>query len=814
MLRLAFTQLLCLIWSVLCTGLVYECNFDGLKLKEGLEQNLSSSIALLTFARQLPLSRALSHSCIVRTDRKESFLHVKAKTYGETRGALHVAVYDADENSLGQLDISVTGSWRKMSTCPQKSGQSYLVQFTGTPNVSYTAEIYDDVPNVTIGKEVSFDLSTQSPSQIFQFKPMKGISKTQLDITVESDSMTSAYLKVSHTCKEVAANDIKYLNYNGGSLRLTFAEKGRITLSKASSPPLKDSGSAWFIGIALKDDSDVANVTKPVRLTLTKSFDYDYSRPFYFLIGTSFFGGIVVALWALLCFREPYILAHEDSLIADNTTASFSTSGTGFKANLKSLLSSCWRNGGESDELRPLVRGSRDRTPLTWKEIGRAMKNVLFHHWFSKGPKTFSYTTCIVGFVLLVGAFQFVFEDWHLMIQEGDRDKCFYNDLCYRVSGYDIPFNLMISNLAYMIHGFILWWSVWIMEAELLAWCQRIERSNRLKSPRLPTSQVELPKHVLKCPNINAHLASMSVPPLLTTPEESILLHAKAHKKKYTFSIGYAFAWGLIFEGCFSMLYHLCPTKLTFQFDAAFMFVISGLIVLSLYNGISFKECAHGRRIQQPVEASNFFLYFIVPLYVFNYFGSLYYSNTESLSVGMQIVFVLCLVAYYIIMFSWAGVKLFYNISRWGDFKRCDVLTKAVIFIVILALASIALPVLFKTNFPNIFLFTCILACLLAIMGKVVIKFWQSERSHWTVKKVAFRIFQGSYVLVTLGVMGTAVWIFSMKATTDKVQPPEISRDLNHACAVVGFFDYHDLWHILSSFALLMGAYLVLYISE
>ena len=89
MLRLAFTQLLCsVVFSVLCTGLVYECNFEGLKLKEGLGQNLSSSIAPLTFARQLPLSRALSHSCIVRTDTKESFLHVKAKTYGETRGKL------------------------------------------------------------------------------------------------------------------------------------------------------------------------------------------------------------------------------------------------------------------------------------------------------------------------------------------------------------------------------------------------------------------------------------------------------------------------------------------------------------------------------------------------------------------------------------------------------------------------------------------------------------------------------------------------------------------------------------------------------
>lgn len=730
-----------------------------------------------------------------------------------------MAVYGADEASLGHLDISdSSNSWSTLVTCPQPSSQRYLVLLTGTPNASYAAEISDDVSSVTLDKKESFEITSQTPSKVFQFKPVKGISKKQLDITVESSSNIPAYLKVSHTCEEVAVNDIKYLDYKGESLRLSFAKRGRITLSKASVPPLEDSDTAWFIGIALKGKTD-GNITKNVKLTLTSSFDYDYSRPFYFLIGTSFFGGIVVALWALFCFREPYILVHEDNHIEDSVSFSSASSvapSTGIKDNLKSLFSSCWgrKEGAEAGELRPLLRGPRDKTPLTWKEIAHAMKKVSLNHWFAQGPKTFSYTTCIVGFVLLVGAFQFVFEDWHLMIKDGDRDKCYYNDFCYRVSQYDIPFNLMISNLAYMIHGLVLGWSVWVMEAELFAWCKRLARKNRRQTFRLPAGQVELPKHMLKCPNINAHMAKMSVPHLQTDPEEAELLHAEAHKRKYTFSIGYAFAWGLIFEGCFSMLYHFCPTSLTFQFDTAFMFVISGLIVLSLYNGISYKECTYGKRIQTPVDSNNFFLYFIVPLYVFNYFGSLYYSNPESLSLGIQIFFVLCLVVYYIIIFSWAGIKLFYNISRLSDLKKCDAFTKAVIFIVILALAGIVFPVLFETNFPNMFLFSCILTCLLAITGKALIQFWRSERSHWTIQKVAFRLFQASYVLATLGVMGTAVWIFSFKATTNKVELPEKSRDLNQDCAVVGFFDYHDLWHILSSFALLMGAYLVLYISE
>ena len=200
---------------------------------------------------------------------------------------------------------------------------------------------------------------------------------------------------------------------------------------------------------------------------------------------------------------------------------------------------------GNTDESRPLsVLVVQRRIPLTWNEFLGAMRKVLYGYWVGRGPKTFSYTTCIVGFVLLIGAFQFVFEAWKGMIESGDRDRCYYNDFCYRVSDYDIPFNLMISNLVYIIHGIILAFSVFWREAELLALCHRIVCDGRSELP-LPESQVKLPE-------------------------------------QDTISIGYSFAWALVFQGCFSMVYHFCPKQLTFQFDSAFMFVISGLIVLSL----------------------------------------------------------------------------------------------------------------------------------------------------------------------------------------------------------------------------------------
>ena len=418
---------------------------------------------------------------------------------------------------------------------------------------------------------------------------------------MSSQSDAVAHLKVSHICKQ--AKNTKLLDYSGYYLRLTFNKKGRITLSRAWRLSLDSSGFT-YIGIALEDQS-YENLTKSVKLTLTSSFDYNYSGPLLFLICVSLFGGILVFLWAWFCFRDSYILPQ--------------------------------------DLFEGL--GDQQRTSLTCTDIFRAMKKVFFGHWVAPRPKTFSYTKCIVGFVLMIGAFQFVFGAWNGMIESGDRDRCYYNDFCYRVSDYDIPFNLMISNLVYMIHGLILAFFAWVMEAKLFANCLRPARDRRREVRPVPVDQVQLPKHCIECPCIDAHLTNMSVPRSEPADEEAnILLDAKACKRKYTFSIGYSLAWALMFEGCFSTVYHFCPKQLTFQFDVAFMFVISGLIIISLYNGTSLKECTVHGKVQLPVHSKNFFLFFIVPLYIFNYFGSLYASDEIGTGVTM---FIICVVAYY-----------------------------------------------------------------------------------------------------------------------------------------------------------------------
>ena len=361
-------------------------------------------------------------------------------------GSLHVSVYRADESSLGHLDILQSSfDQNSLPLCSSNELSENYLTFSGTPGLNFALEIAQ-VKDIKLGETRPFTLSSRDPVRIFKFVPTGDISDTQLDITVTSESAdVPAYLKVSRVCKDVQKDNIDEVNYKQGeSIRLSFAKKGRITLSKVSVPPLTDSTSSWFIGIAIKNATGKTwpNATKTVNLTLTRSFDYSYSGPLLILgLGISFTLGVLVSLWAWFSFRE--------CICRPQCTAS---------AEIESI---------------------NNTIQLSWVEFFLAMCHVFSRYSFGRGPKTYSYITCIVGSVLMEGAFQFVFANWYVMIHEGDRDNCYYNDVCYRVRYLDVPYNLIISNLAYVVHDLILVMNVWCMESELLARCRNLANRGR-----------------------------------------------------------------------------------------------------------------------------------------------------------------------------------------------------------------------------------------------------------------------------------------------------------------------------------------------
>ena len=669
-------------------------------------------------------------------------------------GSLHLSVLDEDESFLqGHLDIpksAISERWTGLPLCPSRSSNDFVkkhLTFSGTPGVRFTIEASQDY-EIDLNEEKTYQIFEWNTVNVFQFTPPKDISETQLDITVTSESDVPCYMKVSQICQDVNKDNIRVVDYRGESIRLSFAKKGRITLSTASTPPLTDSTASWYIGLALNNAAGTTplNASKTGTLTVTRSFNYSYGGPMSFICLVPFFFGGIVAVWALYCFKEPHV--------------------------------SPWASHIE---------------PVTRKDVCRAMCKVLCTYWFAGGHKTYSYITCIVGCVLMVGAFQFVYADWYLMIQEGDRDHCYYNDFCYRVLYYDIPFNLMSSNFAYILHAFILALSVWYMESELLARCKKIRQTQ-------PPPVAE-----------NAECNSTEV-----------------HKRRISFSIGYAFSWALLFEGLFSMLYHLCPTKMTFQFDLAFMFVISGLIVVVMYNGI---QLNHAGERGGHVGASNFYLGFIVPLYILNYIGSLNHSK-EGLIPTAAWATPLALWVFFI--FNWVGYKLYLEnwclliLWRWvvkncrlqcvgshswnpNNYSPQNVKEGKFVCLMIGLIVAVLMFCLFSVtkyigSLPHALLFTCILESVIVIC-------WKLRKCCCLWRDLGYKKFPCViiYVLTTLALGFSALAFFIGFPTTDKAETPEISRNKNHKCIIIDFYDYHDLWHILSSFALLMGVLIVMF---
>ena len=671
-------------------------------------------------------------------------------------GSLHLSVLDEDESFLqGHLDIpksAISERWTGLPLCPSRSSNDFVkkhLTFSGTPGVRFTIEASQDY-EIDLNEEKTYHIFEWNTVNVFQFTPPKDISETQLDITVTSESDVPCYMKVSQICQDVNKDNIRVVDYRGESIRLSFAKKGRITLSTASTPPLTDSTASWYIGLALNNAAGTTplNASKTGTLTVTRSFNYSYGGPMSFICLVPFFFGGVVAVWALYCFKEPHV--------------------------------SPWASHIE---------------PVTRKDVCRAMCKVLCTYWFAGGHKTYSYITCIVGCVLMVGAFQFVYADWYLMIQEGDRDHCYYNDFCYRVSNYDIPFNSMSSNFVYIVHAFILALSVWYMESELLARCKKIRQTQP--------------------------------PPVAENAECN---STEAHKRRISFSIGYAFSWALLFEGLFSMLYHLCPTKMTFQFDLAFMFVISGLIVVVMYNGI---QLNHAGERGGHVGASNFYLGFIVPLYILNYIGSLNHSK-EGLIPTAAWATPLALWVFFI--FNWVGCKLYLEnwclliLWRWvvkncrlqcvgshswnpNNYSPQNVKEGKFVCLMIGLIVAVLMFCLFSVtkyigSLPHALLFTCILESVIVIC-------WKLRKCCCLRRDLGYKKFPCViiYVLTTLALGFSALAFFIGFPTTDKAETPEISRNKNHKCIIIDFYDYHDLWHILSSFALLMGVHIVMFAS-
>ena len=709
------------------------------------------------------------------------------------------------------------------------------------------------------------------------------------------DADEECLLVVSDECPNVVNFDPRQTTDKDlrSALRLSFTTLGRITLSHASKPQLKTG--RWFIGVFLKDPRH--NPNRPVMKTVEVSLDFAGGTEHLQILFL-----FMLSLLSLLIAVYAHVFLNPDP---KDRLAVWCISSN---CKSKSTLSGNADRGGARNKTLPDSNGSSE-SPLNSAETEYIHES------------TFAYTTLIAGFSLVTGAAQFIILNWKNMIDSGNRDICYYNDFCYRATiTHDIPLNLMISNIVYVVHGIVLFLSILLRQyytskttndnttngnttktirpmvirpKQYDQW--QYDQNNTTKTIRPMVirpkqyDQWQYDQNNTTNGNTTKTIRPMAIRPKQydqnnTTNGNTTNGNTTNGNTKRSYSIAYAFSWALIFEGIFSSLYHLCPSRMTFQFDSAFMFVMCGLVVAAVFNfrakaqpaapSTEAQQAAPSTEAQQAapsteaqpddnavglhtevqpgapsteaqpdgsavsslMRASKLFLFFISPLLIINYLGSIHDTDGFQLFPLKYLFYALVLV-WILSMFIWAvwvwcwlyilftvvvGIVWHFTVflgGNWSNFFLFSCLLAAGLTVFGFCLTK-CLPKICLRKISYQCVLQCLtvcLACLCECLHKISCQcVSQCPRKCW--RKINRQcLYKWIFIAIYIGVLaacwGIALHFFLRKEVTDKVRLPSRSRELNKECVFFEYYDYHDLWHIFSSFALLETVYLILWIT-
>ena len=200
----------------------------------------------------------------------------------------------------------------------------------------------------------------------------------------------------------------------------------------------------------------------------------------------------------------------------------------------------------------------RTKITLHVSDLARKSSRVL-----SKKSNLYFYNLATIAIFYGLPVIQLVLTFQQLTNSNGNKDVCYYNFLCAHPWGKLSDFNHVFSNLGYVMLG-VLFMICTKRKQTMTKQTHSTSTEHRLISTlnstrRLPPRRFGIPQH---------------------------------------FGMYYAMGLGLIMEGIMSACYHVCPSHVNFQFDTAFMYTISILILLKIYqtrhpdiNANAYKAC-------------------------------------------------------------------------------------------------------------------------------------------------------------------------------------------------------------------------------
>ena len=341
----------------------------------------------------------------------------------------------------------------------------------------------------------------------------------------------------------------------------------------------------------------------------------------------------------------------------------------------------------------------------------------------------------IIGLYYLMPSLQF------LLFQSQSSDLCYYNYKCLHTYGLIKSFNNFISNIFYILFGIIF------------------------------IIQVKLKKVITND----------------LSPTEDI--------KPLYYSLGIT----LIFEGISSGVYHICPSRLNFQFDTTFMIIGLLLAFLTLYNK---------RNTAQILNPFKFYLlvFFVLTLNVLS-------LNTHSNVIQLWFWGILFLFMTYIMVFGsiyiYFGNLYEFNLDSFKTLVKYIKSSKKdiprltlLIFLNGFNISSCLYASLVLPNFTGWILMVSSINLAIYFIYYIVIKILNNEKLYLSIK---------IGLLIDAFLMGSALYFFANNPTNIFLTQKE-SLKQNKECVIFHFFDNHDIWHILSSTGLYALMNILLYI--
>jgi hypothetical protein len=260
-------------------------------------------------------------------------------------------------------------------------------------------------------------------------------------------------------------------------------------------------------------------------------------------------------------------------------------------------------------------------------------------------------------------------------------------------------------------------------------------------------------------------------------------------------SIYYALGIAIFFEGIFSGIYHVCPSKLNFQFDTTFMLFGIALSFLALY------QKRHPNNVPSAFK-TYIFLSIVVLLNLFPLLES-----TRGLEIWSWIMFYMltvyvlisgCLQIYFGEQLSDSSVSDTKNVWRQMLYiwRSSETSWSKLILVGCINVATISLIIVAQVEHHIFFTMwvLCLFICNL-IIYYIYYLVQKIRHNEW----ISLKKWVG--LVISLTILSLAILVFEIPVTNKSLTHKE-SNELNKPCILFNFWDYHDLWHILSAIGL------------